>query len=698
MARKFFSLVALLTVMVSPISTLVLFQTNSYSTIRFQTNGGSYIPAIWEIEGTYFETPQTTKEGHSFVNWYIDSSLTELFESNFIPKQDLTLYARWNINQYTITFQSNGGSTVNSITKDFGASITSPTTPTRQGHTFTGWFMDNELTNRYSFVTMPSNNLQLFAGWLSGSGSSQIPFELRNDSDVDMIRYYPYSYFTLENNIELPTNFRTISNFFGTIDGKDNNLTIRNISFINQIGSSAGINNLNVLIDLTTNQTINFSLGSVHVGFFANLNEGVLDNLEITYLNTYLTLKTETPFNDHYLGFIGKNNGILNHVELIQGNLNLNMITGNYIFGPLVGWNQLTLMNVSNLNVNVSAEESIDLGGVAGYSNGTMNNIINRANLVHQNPKFSTLIGGIASRISGISENLINHGNLTVLDGEVNLGGIAGVVDSETPLIMIDLINYGILRGFSDIFGDVIHIGGITSLLGQKITIKRSINLGQLINISSITKEKKNYSSTVGGLVAVNYGTILESYNVGNLTCEDEEYSELGGITGKNYGIIERSFNKGNLTSLNIESGTYVGGLVGNLANGTIKDVYNQGSISLESQSNQYISVAGGIVGRISESGDRVSIINGYASGQKLGESGNWFGGIIGLTNNPVYFIQNTHYFKTGSISNGIYRPSSDIGTTQYTNLNSMFFLASTLGNQWRNVSNEPPILVWENN
>jgi hypothetical protein len=162
--------------------------------------------------------------------------------------------------------------------------------------------------------------------------------------------------------------------------------------------------------------------------------------------------------------------------------------------------------------------------------------------------------------------------------------------------------------------------------------------------------------------------------------------------------VIERSYNKGNLISLNMESSTYVGGIVGNLAGGTIKDVYNQGSISLDSESKEYISVAGGLVGRISEMGSSATINNGYASGDKLGESGNWFGGIVGWTNNPIYFIENTHYLNTGSISYGIYKPSSSIGTTQYTNLNNMFLLASSLGNQWINVSNRPPKLAWENN
>ncbi|MFR3993092.1 MAG: InlB B-repeat-containing protein [Angelakisella sp.] len=52
---------------------------------------------------------------------------------------DLTLTAKWQINQYTITFDTAGGSEVPSITQDYGTAITPPAAPTRTGYTFVGW-------------------------------------------------------------------------------------------------------------------------------------------------------------------------------------------------------------------------------------------------------------------------------------------------------------------------------------------------------------------------------------------------------------------------------------------------------------------------------------------------------------------------------------------------------------------------------
>jgi hypothetical protein len=75
--------------------------------------------------------------GYSFVDWS-DASTTNPRTDTKVTN-DILVTANFEINQYTITFNSDGGTAVNSITDDFGASITQPTSPTRSGYTFTGW-------------------------------------------------------------------------------------------------------------------------------------------------------------------------------------------------------------------------------------------------------------------------------------------------------------------------------------------------------------------------------------------------------------------------------------------------------------------------------------------------------------------------------------------------------------------------------
>jgi uncharacterized repeat protein (TIGR02543 family) len=82
-----------------------------------------------------------------------------------MPEENLTLYAGWSVNQYTLSFDSKGGSNVSAISQDFLTPVTEPSPPERLGYTFTGWFVDEGLQTEYTFTTMPEENLTLYAGW-----------------------------------------------------------------------------------------------------------------------------------------------------------------------------------------------------------------------------------------------------------------------------------------------------------------------------------------------------------------------------------------------------------------------------------------------------------------------------------------------------------------------------------------------------
>lgn len=75
-----------------------------------------------------------------------------------MPAENMTVTAQWKINRYTITFDTNGGSEIAPITQDYGTAITAPADPTREGYTFIGW--DTEIP-----TTMPAENITLKARW-----------------------------------------------------------------------------------------------------------------------------------------------------------------------------------------------------------------------------------------------------------------------------------------------------------------------------------------------------------------------------------------------------------------------------------------------------------------------------------------------------------------------------------------------------
>jgi len=124
---------------------------NKY-TITFNTDGGSAVETMTFDYGTLTQLPiDPTKAGHTFAGWDKEVPAT-------MPAENITLTAKWTVNKYTITFNTDGGSTIEAITADFGAAVTAPAAPSKTGHTFAGW--DKEVP-----ATMPAENVTLTAKW-----------------------------------------------------------------------------------------------------------------------------------------------------------------------------------------------------------------------------------------------------------------------------------------------------------------------------------------------------------------------------------------------------------------------------------------------------------------------------------------------------------------------------------------------------
>ena len=135
--------------------------------VNFDSNGGTQVEPIKSYYQDNIEEPEIpTKEGYAFEGWYTDSNLTNKYDFNSKILSNITLYAKWAKDKYTISFNSNGGTAVKSITNYYEEEVIEPSIPTKVGHTFTGWYKDEELTQLYTFSTIPSQNIILYAGWI----------------------------------------------------------------------------------------------------------------------------------------------------------------------------------------------------------------------------------------------------------------------------------------------------------------------------------------------------------------------------------------------------------------------------------------------------------------------------------------------------------------------------------------------------
>ena len=155
-------------------------------TVTYQTNGGSTIaPVVYEMGETIVEPTQPTKIGYTFSGWFTDEALTQAYTFGPMPESNLTLYVKWIINPYTITFESNGGSTLTPITSDYQSTINKPTNPTKLGYTFVDWYLEPALTTPYVFSQMGSSDLTLYAKW--NINSYTVTFEANQGSVVTSI-------------------------------------------------------------------------------------------------------------------------------------------------------------------------------------------------------------------------------------------------------------------------------------------------------------------------------------------------------------------------------------------------------------------------------------------------------------------------------------------------------------------------------
>ena len=140
---------------------------NQY-TVNFNTNGGSEVDSLSVDYGdTVIKPADPTRDGYTFDGWYSNAELTTPwdFDTNTVSG-NMTLYAKWNINQYTVTFNTNGGNDVDSLSVDYGEKVEKPADPTREGYTFAGWYSDESLATAWNFETdTVSKDTTLYAKW-----------------------------------------------------------------------------------------------------------------------------------------------------------------------------------------------------------------------------------------------------------------------------------------------------------------------------------------------------------------------------------------------------------------------------------------------------------------------------------------------------------------------------------------------------
>lgn len=143
------------------------------------------------IAKDYITLEDPTKLGYTFEGWYLESTfdtkVTVLFGKEYL--QNITLYAKWSVSKFnvtliaseadswdpvTVTFDSNGGSSVASQTIDYDTGLVYPDIPTKSGYVFSGWYVDQECTTPFDFSSQVLEDITVYAGWIEAVSSSNV--------------------------------------------------------------------------------------------------------------------------------------------------------------------------------------------------------------------------------------------------------------------------------------------------------------------------------------------------------------------------------------------------------------------------------------------------------------------------------------------------------------------------------------------
>ena len=167
--------------------------------VTFNSNGGTQVPVATISYNSVVSLPSVNKTGYKLAGWYQDSGLKKTWSSNTKVTTNITLYAKWSPNTYTISYDSKGGNQVKNQLVTYGNLVPVPSVPTKTGYTFSGWYTTSDLKTKYNFSNKVTANLALYAKWDIVSGLNSYMAIIPSNVSLLNVRTSPDS--TNSNNI-----------------------------------------------------------------------------------------------------------------------------------------------------------------------------------------------------------------------------------------------------------------------------------------------------------------------------------------------------------------------------------------------------------------------------------------------------------------------------------------------------------------
>jgi uncharacterized repeat protein (TIGR02543 family) len=136
-------------------------------------------------------TGSLARTGYTFAGWNTNAAGTGTDRTPggtfAMGSVNSTLYAKWTINQCTVTFNSNGGSAVASQSVNYGSTAVAPAAPIKRSYVLAGWYSDSLLTNAFSFSTPITAGITLYAKWIIQDADGNVYTEVTIGTQVWMV-------------------------------------------------------------------------------------------------------------------------------------------------------------------------------------------------------------------------------------------------------------------------------------------------------------------------------------------------------------------------------------------------------------------------------------------------------------------------------------------------------------------------------
>jgi len=447
-------------------------------------------------------------------------------------------------------------------------------------------------------------------------------------------------------------NFGTVSNSYST----------GSVTGDSEVGGLVGGNEYKHggIKDIEGTVSNSYSTGSVtgngDVGGLVGINWATVSN---SYSTSSVTGK------DHVGGLAGGNQGTVNN-SYYSGN-----VTGEEYVGGLVGSSSGTVSNSYSAGSVSGTGNERCFGGLVGYNNGPVSNsfynydevLINGENIITVGALFNgdfdqwlasdkfldvderlSQEGGyyVVNNITDFKELLAFGQNATLkfrLKKDLDLGGdpnfyipyLAGEFDGNGYKISNLSLDYDLVSPLG-LFGYLARGGKVTQVSMENVNVTGTSSVGGLVGRNRGTVSDSNSTGTVtgdgdiGGLVGSNWGTMSNSYSIGSVTGKDD----VGGVAGYNVGDVVGSYSTGSVTGKEC-----VGGLVG-MNDGPVSSCYSSGNVTGDVW-------VGGLLGF----SEWITVSNCYAMGNVTGDSG--VGGLVGGNDCTV-----RNSYSTGSVTGNV--------------------------------------------